>query len=43
LKFLNRLSTQSLIIDPWRIYKDFKKTSARIYHLGRGMINYVNE
>jgi UDP-N-acetyl-D-mannosaminuronic acid dehydrogenase len=43
LKFLNRLSTQSLIIDPWRIYKDFKKTSARIYHLGRGMINYGNE
>jgi nucleotide sugar dehydrogenase len=43
LNFLSRLSTQTLIIDPWRIYKDFENTSARIYQLGRGMSNYDNE
>ncbi len=39
LLFLNTLSPKSLIIDPWRIYEDFKNTSARIYHLGRGIFN----
>jgi hypothetical protein len=39
LNFLNGLSSKSLIIDPWRIYQDFKKTSAQIYQLGRGLFN----
>jgi UDP-N-acetyl-D-mannosaminuronic acid dehydrogenase len=32
--FLNELSSKTLIIDPWSMYKKFDKTAAKIYQLG---------
>jgi len=37
--FLNKLPSNTLIIDPWRMYQKSKKTRAKIYHLGIGLVN----
>jgi UDP-N-acetyl-D-mannosaminuronic acid dehydrogenase len=37
--FLNKLPSKTLIIDPWRMYQKSKKTHAKIYHLGIGLVN----
>jgi UDP-N-acetyl-D-mannosaminuronic acid dehydrogenase len=39
IDFLNKLPSNTLIIDPWRMYQKSKKTRAKIYHLGRGLVN----
>ena len=37
-EFLNHLPQTSLVIDPWRMYKQ-DNTKAKIYQLGLGMVN----
>ena len=37
--FLDKLPSNNLIIDPWRMYQKSKKTRAKIYHLGIGLVN----
>jgi UDP-glucose 6-dehydrogenase len=39
IDFLNKLPSNTLIIDPWRMYQKSKKTRAKIYHLGIGLVN----
>jgi nucleotide sugar dehydrogenase len=39
IDFLNKLSLNTLIIDPWRMYQKSKKTRAKIYHLGIGLVD----
>lgn len=39
IDFLNELPLNTLIIDPWRMYQKSKKTRAKIYHLGIGLVN----
>jgi UDP-glucose 6-dehydrogenase len=39
IDFLNELPSNTLIIDPWRMYQKSKKTRAKIYHLGIGLVN----
>ena len=39
IDFLNKLPSKTLIIDPWRMYQKSKKTRAKIYHLGIGLVN----
>ena len=37
-EFLNQLPQTSLVIDPWRMYRQ-DDTKAKIYQLGLGMVN----
>jgi len=39
IDFLNELPSNTLIIDPWRMYQKSKKTRAKIYYLGIGLVN----
>lgn len=39
INFLNKLPSNALIIDPWRMYQKSKTTCAKIYHLGIGLVN----
>lgn len=39
IDFLNNLPSKTLIIDPWRMYQKSKKTRAKIYYLGIGLVN----
>jgi nucleotide sugar dehydrogenase len=40
INFLNKLSSKTLIIDPWRMYLKSKKSCAKVYHLGIGLVDY---
>jgi UDP-glucose 6-dehydrogenase len=40
IDFLNKLSSKTLIIDPWRMYLNSKKSFAKVYHLGIGLVDY---
>jgi nucleotide sugar dehydrogenase len=40
INFLNKLSSKTLIIDPWRMYLKSKKSFAKVYHLGIGLVDY---
>ena len=40
IDFLNKLSPKTLIIDPWRMYLNSKKSCAKVYHLGIGLVDY---
>jgi UDP-N-acetyl-D-mannosaminuronic acid dehydrogenase len=40
IDFLNKLSPKTLIIDPWRMYFNSKKSCAKVYHLGIGLVDY---
>ena len=40
INFLNKLSSKTLIIDPWRMYLNSKKSFAKVYHLGIGLVDY---
>lgn len=40
IDFLNKLSSKTLIIDPWRMYLNSKKSFAKVYHLGMGLVDY---
>jgi UDP-N-acetyl-D-mannosaminuronic acid dehydrogenase len=40
IDFLNKLSSKTLIIDPWRMYLKSKESRAKIYHLGIGLVDY---
>jgi UDP-N-acetyl-D-mannosaminuronic acid dehydrogenase len=39
IDFLNQLPSNTLIIDPWRMYQKSKKARAKIYHLGIGLVD----
>lgn len=39
IHFLNKLSPESLIIDPWRVHKNIGNAKAKFYQLGAGIIN----
>ena len=40
IDFLNKLSSKTLIIDPWRMYLKSKESRAEVYHLGIGLVDY---